>query len=196
MNGSSNNAEEFLERLTEITKANLTNSQFGVSELAREMGMSRSNLHLRVKKLTKASVSQFINRVRLKKALGLLKQESFTVSEAAFECGFNSVTYFTKCFGDYYGYPPSEAGKHDETEEIPVDLIEGLAFILLQNGQTKKADSAFFEAIKNPNHPHKIIIYLELFVTNIRLASVYSAMKEKKRQWNTCVLIKAHISLP
>jgi AraC-like DNA-binding protein len=119
MNGFSYNAEDFLERLTEITKANLTNSQFGVSELAREMGMSRSNLHLRVKKVAKTSVSQFINRVRLKKAMELLKQESLTVSEAAFESGFHSVTYFTKCFSDFYGYPPGEAGKHDEKEEFP-----------------------------------------------------------------------------
>ncbi len=118
MNGSFFNTQEFLERLTEITKANLTNPQFGVSELAREMGMSRSNLHLRVKKITKTSASQFINQVRLKKAMELLKKESLTVSEAAFESGFHSVTYFTKCFSDYYGYPPGEAGKHDETEAI------------------------------------------------------------------------------
>jgi AraC-like DNA-binding protein len=119
MNGFSFNAEEFLERLTEITKANLTNSQFDVFELAREMGMSRSNLHIRVKKVAKTSVSQFINRVRLKKEIELLRQESLTVSEAAFESGFHSVTYFTKCFSDFYGYPPGEAGKHDETEITP-----------------------------------------------------------------------------
>jgi AraC-like DNA-binding protein len=108
-----------LERLTEITKANLTNSQFGVSELAREMGMSRSNLHLRVKKVAKISVSQFINQVRLKKAMELLRQESLTVSEAAFESGFHSVTYFTKCFSDYYGYPPGKVGNRPETDNTP-----------------------------------------------------------------------------
>ncbi len=119
MNGFSFNAEEFLERLTEITKANLTNSQFGVSELAREMGMSRSNLHLRVKKLTKKSVSQFINQVRLKKAMELLRQESLTVSKAAFESGFHSVTYFTKCFSDFYGYPPGKVGNRTESDNPP-----------------------------------------------------------------------------
>ena len=76
MNGSTHNGQEFLERLTVITETNITNAQFGVSELAREMGMSRSNLHLRVKKVARTSVSQFINQVRLKKALKLLKQES------------------------------------------------------------------------------------------------------------------------
>src|SRR5690606_4090877 len=116
--------KDFLERLTLITEANLTNAQFGVSDLAREMGMSRSNLHLRVKKDANISVSQFINRVRLKKAMELLKQESLTVSEVAFESGFHSVTYFTKCFGKYYGYPPGEAVKHFGTEKIPAGFLK------------------------------------------------------------------------
>jgi AraC-like DNA-binding protein/tetratricopeptide (TPR) repeat protein len=119
MSGFSFNAEEFLARLTAITEANLTNAQFGVSELAREMGMSRSNLHLRVKRLTKKSVSQFINQVRLEKAMEILKQGSQTISETAFDCGFQSVTYFTKCFNDYYGYPPGKVGNRIETENVP-----------------------------------------------------------------------------
>jgi TolB-like protein/AraC-like DNA-binding protein len=117
MSGLPFNAD-FLERLTAITEANLTNAQFGVSELAREMGMSRSNLHLRVKKLTKKSVSQFINQVRLKKAMEILKQGSLTISETAFDCGFQSVSYFTKCFHNYYGYPPGDTHKHSEAKEI------------------------------------------------------------------------------
>jgi AraC-like DNA-binding protein/TolB-like protein len=119
MYGSTFNAEEFLKRLTEHTKANLRNTQFGVSELAREMGMSRSNLHLRVKKLTKKSVSQFINQIRLEKAMELLKEGSLTVSETAFECGFQSVTYFTKCFHDKYGYSPGKAGNHITPDKAP-----------------------------------------------------------------------------
>ncbi len=119
MSGSSFNAANFLDRLTEVTKANLNNSQFGVSELAREMGMSRSNLHLRVKKLTKKSASQFINQVRLEKAMEILQKESLTISETAFDCGFQSVSYFTKCFHDYYGYPPGKVGNRAELDTIP-----------------------------------------------------------------------------
>ncbi len=118
MHDNSNTQQEFLNRLTGIVEANLTNPQFGVSELAREMGMSRSNLHLRVKKLTKTSVSQFINQVRLKKAMEILQQGSLTISETAFDCGFQSVSYFTKCFRDYYGYPPGKVGNGDEPDNI------------------------------------------------------------------------------
>lgn len=101
--------ESFLTRLTEIIHTYITNEQFGVNELARELGMSRSNLHRKVISYTGSSVSKFICNVRLNKAKELLIESTFTISEIAFETGFHSVTYFTKCFHDRYGYPPGEA---------------------------------------------------------------------------------------
>jgi TolB-like protein/AraC-like DNA-binding protein len=113
MSGNFLSEDQFLKRLTEITEANLANEQFGVSELAREMGMSRSNLHRKLFASTKLSVSQFICQHRLKKAMEILRHTALTVSEVAFQVGFGSVTYFTKCFHDYYGYPPGEVGKRN-----------------------------------------------------------------------------------
>ncbi len=103
----------FLRKLTEIIEGNLKNEQFGVSELAGAIGMSRSNLHRKVRAAAGASVSQFIRQVRLKKAMDLLQQTSLTISEVAFECGFHSVSYFTSCFHDHYGYPPGKAVKSE-----------------------------------------------------------------------------------
>ena len=60
--------KEFLQKITEIIEKNISNEQFGVSELADEIGMSRSNLLRKVKKLTNLSVSQFIRNVRLENA--------------------------------------------------------------------------------------------------------------------------------
>jgi len=105
--------QQFLNRATEITEANLQNEQFGVNELAEKLGMSRATLHRKIKSNTKLSVSQFICQIRLKKALELLKQNSTTISEIAYNCGFNSVTYFTKCFHDHYGCSPGEAAKRE-----------------------------------------------------------------------------------
>jgi TolB-like protein/AraC-like DNA-binding protein len=118
MSGRFVSNQEFLKKLVEKTESNLTNDQFGVTELARQMGMSRSNLHLRVKKLTKLSVSQFINQIRLKKAMELLKPGTSTIAQIAFDCGFRSVSYFTKCFREYYGFTPGEVGKYAGTEKI------------------------------------------------------------------------------
>lgn len=108
----------FIERVTELIDINLTNEQFGVSELARKMGMSRTSLHRKVSSATKFSVSQFIRQLRLKKAMELLKQTSLTSSEIAFDVGFRSVSYFSKCFHDHYGFPPGEARKMETTGPV------------------------------------------------------------------------------
>ena len=107
---------DFLSKITEIIEENLSDEKFGVSELAREIGMSRSNLLRKVKKSTKLSVSQFIRQVRLKSALEMLRHTSLNVSEISYKVGFGSTSYFIKCFHDYFGYPPGEVGKRDPHE--------------------------------------------------------------------------------
>ena len=114
--------KNFLERLTSIIEDNLSDEQFGVSELAREMGMSHSNLHRKVKKAAGTSISRFIRKVRLGRAQEILKESSLTISEVAFECGFHSVSYFTKCFHDHYGYPPGKVAQI-EAEDTNTNLI-------------------------------------------------------------------------
>ncbi|WP_299584278.1 helix-turn-helix domain-containing protein [uncultured Sunxiuqinia sp.] len=105
---------DFLKKITAIVTENIGNDQFGVSELAREAGMSRSNLLRKIKKLTNLSVSLFIRQIRLEKAMELLKEGSLTVSEVAFQVGFSSTSYFGKCFHDHYGYPPGEQANQEE----------------------------------------------------------------------------------
>jgi len=115
---------DFLDKITEIIERNISNEKFGVSELAHEVGMSRSNLLRKVKKITKLSVSQFIRQVRLKNAMETLKQTSLTVSEISYEVGFSSTSYFIKCFHDYYGYPPGEVGKRDLNEGDSIQISQ------------------------------------------------------------------------
>jgi len=112
---------DFLRKASEIIEENISNDQFGVSELASEMGMSRSNLLRKIRKHSELSASQFIRQVRLNRAMELLKDQSYTVSEVTYKVGFNSTSYFIKCFREHYGYPPGEAGRrgaeksgHDE----------------------------------------------------------------------------------
>jgi TolB-like protein/AraC-like DNA-binding protein len=120
---------DFLIQLTSIVEKNIANEQFGVSELADEMNMSRSNLLRKVKKLTNLSVSQLINQVRLKRAMELLKKSSYNVSEVSLQVGFGSTSYFIKCFREFYGYPPGEVGKREEaglsTEPVASGNIAG-----------------------------------------------------------------------
>ncbi len=98
---------DFLSQLTEVIAKNIANEQFGVSELADAMNMSRSNLLRKVKKETNLSVNQLIRDTRLKHSMVLLQKNSFNVSEVAHQVGFSSTSYFIKCFREYYGYPPA-----------------------------------------------------------------------------------------
>jgi TolB-like protein/AraC-like DNA-binding protein/tetratricopeptide (TPR) repeat protein len=110
----------FLDQVTEVLEKNISNEQFGVSELADAMNMSRSNLLRKIKKDTNLSVSQLINQVRLNRAMELLRTTSHNVSEVAHQVGFSSTSYFIKCFREHYGYPPGEVGKGDQrTSPVP-----------------------------------------------------------------------------
>ncbi len=117
--------DNFVKRVNEIISSNLRDERFGVSELAREMNMSRTTLYRRIKPVTGQSVSQFIRNARLNKSLELLENESLTVAEAAYMTGFGSATYFSKCFHDYFGYPPVEVTKRTFKVSDPEEHKEG-----------------------------------------------------------------------
>jgi TolB-like protein/AraC-like DNA-binding protein len=108
--------DQFINKLSEILESNFEKEHFGVSELAKKMGMSRSTLHRKILMASKISANQYIRQFRLQKGLEMLKQTSFTVSEVSYKVGFNSPAYFIKCFHDFYGYSPGGIGNRDETE--------------------------------------------------------------------------------
>ncbi len=103
----------FIKRLTDIIQGNLENENFSVRELARESGYSRYGLNRRLSRITNKTVVQFISEVRLQKALEMLRDENNTVSEIAFKTGFSSPAYFSKCFHEFFGYPPGEVKKRE-----------------------------------------------------------------------------------
>lgn len=100
--------KKFLSRLTSLVEENLNSDQLSVEELGEKMGLSRVHLYRKVKKLTDMSVSEFVNSVKLKKSLDLLANSGKTIAEIAYEVGFTSPSYFTKCFKDQFKVSPSE----------------------------------------------------------------------------------------
>ena len=131
MSNPSANTSTFIEQAEALILENLGNEQFGVSELADAMNMSRSNLLRKIKKQAKLSASQFIRQVRLKEAMELLKEGALTVSEISYQVGFGSTSYFIKCFRELYGYPPGEVGKGTvviKTEKAPTNFLNRYRF--------------------------------------------------------------------
>jgi len=117
---------EFIKKLTDIVEANLANEKFGVEDLIREIGMTHSSLHRKLKSISNQTISQFIREIRLKKAKELLLNADLTVSEISYRVGFGSPTYFNKCFHEYFSYAPGELKNRElnhEAEEQPVDAF-------------------------------------------------------------------------
>jgi len=129
----------FIRKLTEIILTNLNNKDFGVKELARESGMSRSGLNRRLNKIIKKTISQFIREVRLQKALEMLQNESVTASEVAYKVGFSSPAYFNTCFHEFFGYPPGKVKKR--SLESPEEDI--LTHVTARQEQKRPAWQAF-----------------------------------------------------
>lgn len=107
--------QSFISKLTEIILANLGNTDFSVSYLVREAGISHYNLKRRLQAITNKSVKQFIREVRLQKALEMLQNEEVLVSEVAYKVGFSSPAYFNTCFHEFYGFSPGAVRKGDFT---------------------------------------------------------------------------------
>lgn len=100
--------EQFLRKALAVTEANLTNADFDVALFSRELGLSRTQLHRKLTALTDQSPNEFIRAIRLQRAADLLRQQQGNVAEVAYQVGFSSANYFTKCFRDVYGQTPTE----------------------------------------------------------------------------------------
>ena len=105
--------EEFLSKAIKVMNEHIDDSQFSTDAFAKEMCMSRSNLHLKMKALTGESTNDFIRRVRLNKAMELLKTGRYNVSEVSAMVGYSTPSYFTTSFKKHFGYSPSELVKKD-----------------------------------------------------------------------------------
>lgn len=115
---------KFIADARAIILEHISNESFGVSELAEQMHMSRSNLLRKIKKDTQLSASQFIREIRLQKGMELLKETDLTASEISYQVGFSNNSYFTKCFREYYGFAPGEARNQIIENNIEAENVE------------------------------------------------------------------------
>ena len=98
----------FLQKAKDLVEVHIADEDFRVELLAKNIGMSRSQLHRKLRALTDHSTSEFIRTLRLQQAAYLLQQRRFSVTEVAFEVGFNNPSYFAACFRKQFGKLPSE----------------------------------------------------------------------------------------
>ena len=184
--------KDFLSAITQIIQENIADERFGVSELAAEVNMSRSNLLRKIKNLTGQSVSQFIRQVRLKEAMEMLRQENVTVSEVSYAVGFGSISYFIKCFHDHYGYPPGEVTNNDFNKNDDV-----------QQGDPTKVKGAgqgfivkFWQELKRRKVVKVLIIYTSLSFILLQLLDILIEPLFLPQWMMTLVIVLLGIGLP
>jgi len=103
--------EKFVRKAVALVEANISNPEFLVEDLCREMGMSRVYFYKKILALTDKTPSEFIRFIRLKRAADLLEKSQLFVNEVAFQVGFNDPKYFRKYFKDEFGQSPNEYKK-------------------------------------------------------------------------------------
>ena len=83
------------------------------------MNMSRSSLHRKIKGISKLTPNEFIQLERLKKAAQLILSNEYRINEVCYIVGFNSSSYFAKCFQKQFGVLPKDFGKQNQNVNIP-----------------------------------------------------------------------------
>jgi ligand-binding sensor domain-containing protein/signal transduction histidine kinase/DNA-binding response OmpR family regulator len=114
----------FMEKVVSIIEERITDPQLSVEELSRDMAMSRSNLHKKLKSLSGYVPNELIKLVRLKHAARLLQKGDHTMTEVAYMTGFSSPSYFSKCFLQQFKVTPSEYA--DKRSKLGTKDVEDL----------------------------------------------------------------------
>jgi signal transduction histidine kinase/DNA-binding response OmpR family regulator/ligand-binding sensor domain-containing protein len=98
----------FVKKVRAVVEMHLDNVDFSVEQFCREVGMSSSHLHRKLKALTGLSPNKFIRYVRLHKAKVLLKSPDVNITDVAYSTGFNDPSYFTRVFKKEFSMTPME----------------------------------------------------------------------------------------
>ena len=104
--------ENFLDKLIEVIQKNISEPDFNVDILAEKMNMSRSSLHRKIKGIAQITPNEFIQLERLKMAAQLIQSGEYRINEVCYIVGFNSSSYFAKCFQKQFGVLPKDFYKN------------------------------------------------------------------------------------
>ena len=107
------NDELLMERIMKAVNKNLSNSDFNVDMLTQEVGISRAQLHRKMKEMTGISTSEFIRNIRLEQAARLLKEQKINITQVAYTVGFSNLAHFSTIFRKHFGVSPSEYAERE-----------------------------------------------------------------------------------
>ena len=100
--------KDFVSRFKALVEEKMRDPELNVEDLGKDMGLSRVQLYRKLKSLTNYAPNELLRQARLKKAISLLASSEMTVAEIAYEVGFSSPSYFTKCYKEQFGESPTD----------------------------------------------------------------------------------------
>jgi signal transduction histidine kinase/DNA-binding response OmpR family regulator len=98
----------FISKFRKVIEDNLIDSDLNVDEIGKNLGLSRVQLYRKIKSLTNYAPNELVRIIRLKAAEQMFINTEKTISEVAYDTGFTSPSYFTKCFKEYFNESPTE----------------------------------------------------------------------------------------
>lgn len=108
------NNEVLMERIMRVINEHIQDADFNVDKLGEEVGLSRTQLHRKMKEITGISTGEFIRNIRLQQAARLIKERKVNVTQVAYAVGFNNQTYFSTVFKKHFGRTPTEYAEEQQ----------------------------------------------------------------------------------
>ena len=102
------NIDQLMERIMQTVNEHLQDPDFNVDRLCEEVGLSRTQLHRKMKEITGISTGEFIRNLRLQQAARLIREGKINIAQVAYSVGFNNQTYFSTVFKKHFGRTPTE----------------------------------------------------------------------------------------
>ena len=107
--------EELMERIMKVVNENLSDSDFNVEKMCDEVGVSRTQLHRKLKEMTGVPTSEFLRNIRLNEAARLIREHKINITQVSYMVGFANNSHFSTAFKKYFGMSPTEyAAKYTE----------------------------------------------------------------------------------
>ena len=119
------NNDALMERIMKSINKNLSNPDFNVEELTEDVGISRAQLHRKMKEITGISTGEFIRNLRLKQAARLIRENKINITQVAYNVGFNNQTHFSTVFKKHFGMSPSEYAEKNRNVKEPAEEKDG-----------------------------------------------------------------------
>ena len=110
------NDDALMERIMRSVNAHMSEPNYNVDTLAEDVGISRAQLHRKMKEMTGISSGKFLRNLRMEQAARLLRESKVNVSQVAYKVGYADLAHFSTAFKSHFGQSPSEyAETHKET---------------------------------------------------------------------------------